>query len=131
MLCLTGSPPLTVLSVITYLASGSGSNKTPSKTSSTTARSPLAPVPRCKAIRAISLTAPSVNVKSAAWQRKSLLLIARFAYSATRVQRQLDQMYCYGFILPQTLTFTMLVSLGSGGAILWKSWHHPFLFCNL
>ena len=36
MLCLTGSPPLTVLSVITYLTPASTSNRTPSKTSSTT-----------------------------------------------------------------------------------------------
>ena len=36
MLCLTASPPLTVLSVITYLTPASASNKTPSKTSSTT-----------------------------------------------------------------------------------------------
>ena len=38
MLCLTASPPLTVFSVITYLTPGSTSNKTPSKTSSTTDR---------------------------------------------------------------------------------------------
>ena len=55
MLCLTGSPPLTVLSVITYLTPASTSNITPSKTSSTTDRNPLAPVPRSRAILAISL----------------------------------------------------------------------------
>ena len=36
MLCLTASPPLTVLSVITYRTPASASNSTPSKTSSTT-----------------------------------------------------------------------------------------------
>ena len=40
MLCLTASPPLTVLSVITYLTPASTSNKTPSKTSSTTDSKP-------------------------------------------------------------------------------------------
>jgi hypothetical protein len=33
MLCFTASPPLTVFSLITYRKPGSGSNKTPSKTS--------------------------------------------------------------------------------------------------
>ncbi len=50
MLCLTGSPPLTVLSVIKYLTPASTSNKTSSRTSSMTARSPLAPVPSSRAI---------------------------------------------------------------------------------
>ena len=45
MLCFTASPPLTVRSVMTYRIPGSGSNRTPSKTSSTTDRRPLAPVP--------------------------------------------------------------------------------------
>ena len=54
MVCLTASPPLTVLSVITYLTPVSTSNSTPSKTSSTTDLSPLAPVPRSRAILAIS-----------------------------------------------------------------------------
>ena len=71
MLCLTGSPPLTVFSVTTYLTPASTSNKTPSKTSSTTDLSPLAPVPRSKAV-AISRTAASVNTESAPWNRTSL-----------------------------------------------------------
>ena len=36
-------------------------------------RSPLAPVPRSKAILAISLIAASVNIKSAPWNRTSFL----------------------------------------------------------
>ena len=73
MLCLTGSPPLTVLSVITYLTPVSASNSTPSKTSSTTDLNPLAPVPRPKAILAISLTAASVNNRSAPWNLTNFL----------------------------------------------------------
>ena len=73
MLCFTASPPLTVFSVITYLIPASTSNKTPSKTSSTTDRSPLAPVPRSRAILAISLIAASVNTKSAPWNLTSFL----------------------------------------------------------
>ena len=73
MLCFTASPPLTVLSVITYLTPASTSNKTLSKTSSTTDRSPLAPVPRSKATLAISLIAPSVNTRSAPWNLTSFL----------------------------------------------------------
>ena len=73
MLRLTASPPLTVFSVITYLTPASTSNNTPSKTSSITDRSPLAPVPRSKAILAISLTAASVNTKSAPWNLTSFL----------------------------------------------------------
>ena len=73
MLCLTGSPPRTTFSVITYRTPGSGSNKTPSKTSSTTDLKLLAPVPRSKAILAISRTAPSVNIRSAPWNRTSFL----------------------------------------------------------
>ncbi len=41
---MSGSPPLTVLSVITYRKPASTSKRTSSKTSSITARSPLAPV---------------------------------------------------------------------------------------
>ena len=73
MLCLTASPPLTVLSVITYLTPASTSNRTPSKTSSTTDLKPPAPVPRFRAILAISRTAASVNTKSAPWNRTSFL----------------------------------------------------------
>ena len=73
MLCLTASPPLTVLSVMTYLTPASTSNSTPSKTSSTTDRSPRAPVPRSRAILAISRTAASVNIKSAPWNLTSFL----------------------------------------------------------
>ncbi len=62
---MTGSPPLTALSVTTYRNPASASNRTPSKTSSTTDRSPLTPVPHSNAIRAISFTAASVNTKSA------------------------------------------------------------------
>src|SRR5208282_21305 len=39
----------------------------PSRTASTTELNVLAPVPRSRAIRAISLTAASVNVRSAPW----------------------------------------------------------------
>ena len=63
--CLTACPRLIVPSVITYLAPASTSNKTSSTTSSTTERSPLAPIPRAKAILAISLIAPSVTTNSA------------------------------------------------------------------
>ena len=65
MLRLTAFPPLTVFSVIVYLIPASALNRTPSITSSTTDRSPLAPVPRSKANLAISRTAPSVNARSA------------------------------------------------------------------
>ena len=50
ILCLTASPPLTVLSVTTYLTPASTSNKTPSKNLSITDLKPLAPTPRSKAI---------------------------------------------------------------------------------
>jgi len=59
--------------MITYLTPGSGSNNTPSKTSSITDLNPLAPVPRSRAILAISRTAASVNIKSAPWNRTSFL----------------------------------------------------------
>jgi hypothetical protein len=65
MLCLTASPPPTVFSVITYRTPVSTSNKTPSITSSKTDLNALAPVPRSKAILAISRTAASENTKSA------------------------------------------------------------------
>jgi hypothetical protein len=65
MFCLTTSPPRRLLSVITYLTPASTSKKTPSKTSSITYRSPLAPVRRSKAIRAISRIALSVNNRDA------------------------------------------------------------------
>ncbi len=50
----------------------STSNKTPYKTSSTTDLKPLAPVPRSRAILAISLIAASANSRSAPWNRTSL-----------------------------------------------------------
>ena len=74
MLCLTGSPPLTVLSVITYLHARLDIEQNPLQDLlDHRPRSPRAPVPRSKAIRAISLTAASVNIRSAPWNRTSFL----------------------------------------------------------
>ena len=73
-----------------YLAPASTSKRTSSKTSSTTDLNPLAPVPRSRAILAISLIAASVNTKSAPWNRTSFLncwitaVYPRIAYKAYR-----------------------------------------------
>ncbi len=50
MLCFTASPPLTVLSLMTYLTPASTSNRIPSMTSSITDLNPLAPVPCSSAL---------------------------------------------------------------------------------